>query len=115
MFSLEVTPLNLADVESPHQTPLPGLEEGKRLRDAGLAAADAAWLENARGVATWFCEHYGHVTTDDLHDALEEPRHVNHWGAILKDSRFTCTGYQPSTRPEAHARIIGTWKLRGGE
>ncbi len=91
------------------QLPLTGLE----LKEQGIASLERhRWVDNARVAAVALCSYFGEVNSDDIHDVMPEPPHVNCVGAIFHDKRFAWTGqYVKSKRPEAHGRVIRVWTL----
>ncbi len=95
--------------------PLPGLEEGRRLRDEGLEAFNGdVWVEKAREIAYQMCLDQG--STDAYRIQLVHPRpsfvHPNAVGAIFKDKRFKPGGWRYNPNAPAHGRAIRVWKLR---
>jgi hypothetical protein len=91
------------------QLPLTGLE----LKEQGQRSLERhRWVDRARKWAERYCRGWGIVTSDDVHTVMENPPHVNCFGAIFKDRRFRSTGERVrSTRPEAHGRWIEVWRL----
>ncbi|KKK61302.1 hypothetical protein LCGC14_3015700 [marine sediment metagenome] len=91
------------------------LDEGLRLRDAGIASLERhPWLERARRAAVRLCELQEWVTSDDVQDAMrDDPApHVNAWGALFHDRRFQSTGRTIKTkRRQGHYRDIKVWRL----
>ena len=99
------------------QLPLTGLE----LKEQGIERVSRyAWVDKARVIAEGLCRAKwwvsGTVTSDDLHDVMEDPPHPNCYGAIFHDKRFRWTGqYVKSARREAHGREIRVWRLTDSE
>lgn len=93
------------------------LPEGRRRRDKGIqkvASPHHDWLLASRAIAIRLCRELGLVSSDDLREAgvvLPTGAHVNLWGAVFHDSRFVEDGMTQSKRPEAHGRMIRTWRL----
>lgn len=88
---------------------------GLQLRDEQLdifEQEEAEWLEKARMQARIFCVCYGPVTSDDLWERCP-PKRPNAMGAVFKSKGWKHIGYQKSTRPQAHGRIIGRWEYVG--
>jgi hypothetical protein len=94
-------------------------ETGEQLKRDGIEAVsirNEVWLEKMRGYARHVATQYGDVTSDNLHIyalSIGEPSHPNAYGAILNTRDFEPVGYRPSSRPEAHSRIIRVWRLKG--
>lgn len=88
-------------------------EARKREGIAAVATGRADWLREARAIAEFIARRDGRVTSDDLQDRIELPEgaHVNLWGSVLRAPHFRQIGYEKSRRPEAHARVIGIWRL----
>ncbi len=86
---------------------------GLALRDEGIAKLERhEWMEEARLAAEAMCHIVGYVTSDILHCELDEPPHVNCWGAVFHDKRFRWDGTWVQTkRPSGHARWIRRWVL----
>ncbi len=84
---------------------------GREARDAGRSKADPTWLLEARQMAAELCRQRGYVTTDSLHILLPEPRHPNHWGAVLGKPYFESGEFVQTKRKVGHARYIRRWTL----
>ena len=71
------------------------------------------WLNNARAVAADICQDHGSVTTDDVLEKIGTPIgvHPNVIGSIFRHGAFRRIGFQPTTRPQGHGRLIGVWIL----
>ena len=84
------------------------------LKEAGMekvALNNEEFLDTIRKFASRYATEHGSVTTDDLHKYADAfgvyPKHHNAWGAVFAQKHlWTPIGYQPSERPESHARII---------
>ena len=91
------------------------LDEGLRLRDAGIASLERhPWLERARLAAVRLCELQEWVTSDDVQKwMLDDPApHPNCFGAVFKDPRFRSTDRTVvTTRPQGHYRRVVVWRL----
>ena len=91
------------------------LDEGLRLRDAGIASLERRhrWIDDARDAAEAVCRLLGWVTSDEVHAEMDDPPpHPNCWGAVFHSKRFVATGqWHKSQRPQAHARWIQVWRL----
>ena len=84
---------------------------GREARDAGRSKADPRWVDMARHDAADICREQGYVTTDDLHGLIIEPRHPNHWGAVLGKPYFYKGSQTQTKRKPGHARWIWKWHL----
>lgn len=55
-------------------------------------------------------------TSDDLHEVLTEPAHVNWFGVLIarlaNKGLVERTGYRPSQRREANGRIVSCWTVK---
>jgi len=92
------------------------LREGERRKEVGLARVSgdhSDWVNRARALAAVIAGEEGDVTTDDIQARLSLPEdaHPNLWGSVLRAPMFRRVGYKKSTRAEAHARVIGIWRL----
>ena len=77
-----------------------------------LQISNGLWLAKARMCAVKHAENHGFVTSDDVLEYVGACQSPSVAGAIFKDSRFTKTGYTPSTRPTTHGRAIAVWRLK---
>lgn len=94
------------------------LEKGRALRDTQLtlfAVRDAAFLSRCRALALVIARQDGQVSINDIRAILEPPAGVspNVFGAVFKDARFKAVGYTQATHPEAHARAVRVYALKG--
>lgn len=101
------------------------LEEGERLRDAGIAqAADTIGrkflLELAQDIATLYAQNYGTVTYDHVYAEMVAKGYNpdllgNAAGNVFRGKEWEFSGeWKQSTRVSNHARAIRVWRLREG-
>ena len=88
--------------------------DGLDLRDQALDLLErtrATWIHVARGAAHQAIERFGEVSADDIHRIRPVPEGIDPrvMGAVLNRRRFRFIRYQPSRRPECHARPIAVW------
>ena len=92
--------------------------QGRKLRDAGIALVSIGreeWIEKARKAAIRFAQKHGSVTINDVRGQITLPEQFSHnvWGAIFRSGDFQAVGYTQATHPQAHARVIRIYKLKG--
>lgn len=53
-------------------------------------------------------------TADDLHEILDEPIVLNHWGCLMAHLRphLEKIGYRPSTRPARNGGVVAVWRVK---
>lgn len=77
-------------------------------------AAHEEWIETARELAQSIAAKNGSVTSDDIHEVLPIPGHIDPriMGAVFKPRRlWHCAGYRASKRKINHGRPIAIWEL----
>ena len=74
--------------------------------------SNGLWLAKARQFAVKHAGKHGYVTSDDVLSYVGACQSPSVAGAIFKDSRFTKTGYTPSSRITTHGRDIAVWRLK---
>lgn len=92
---------------------------GAQLRDSQLAlfqARHTEFLERCRKLAVAIASKRGTVSINDIRRKIEVPAgvHPSVLGSVFKDKRFFVSGYTQAEHPQAHARIIRTYALKGG-
>jgi hypothetical protein len=94
------------------------MKSGQELKQMGLDLVESHnvnFTERMRDYATRYCRVHKSVTSDDLrryatsHDI--EPDHKNAWGSIFRKPVWKAIGFEPSTLPSNHGRIIRRWAL----
>lgn len=95
------------------------LIESLRLKDCGITASENGygaydWVLAARGAAFYLAAADGSVTINDVLRFCPKPPHVssNAIGSVMRDKRFKCIGYQPTSKISGHGRIIKIWALK---
>lgn len=92
---------------------------GRQLRDAGIARVTAdpgvmAVINAAREWALSYAALRGRVSINDVRRVCDlSVLHPNAIGSIFRDSRFIAVGFEEATHPEAHARPVRIYQLRG--
>lgn len=96
------------------------LLEGRKRRDQGIAlVADnyPDFLTHCRNIAKCHAKEHGSVSTNDIRKVIGEiPRGVNPkiMGAIFRENCWEAIGYTIAAQPQAHARPIRIFALKGG-
>lgn len=90
---------------------------GRKRKDAGLAMLEhrnSEWLRAMRRLAELIAVEHGRVCIDDLRSRTHPlPTHKNAWGAIFKDKCWRRIGFEPSSIPSNHARVVSVWRYEG--
>lgn len=98
-----------------------GIQEGRALRDAGVAAAGStapgalvtAWKAKANKALEELIREGSYFSADDLVDLVGLPPRRNMLGGVFIGARraglIKPVGYTQASRPEAHARVQRTW------
>lgn len=95
-------------------------EIGRRLRDNQLALFEirqAEFLERCRALAVEVCKRRGTVSINDIRARIAVPPgvHPSVLGSVFKSKVFSVVGFTEAHHPEAHARIIRVYALKGGK
>lgn len=96
------------------------LSVGRALRDSQLALFEmrqADFLESCRALAIEVCKRKGSVSINDIRARLTIPPgvHPSVLGSVFKTKDFFAVGYTEATHPQAHARIVRIYALKGGK
>lgn len=111
--------LPLTSVPDSRQRTARTTAEARAARDVGAQmAADSAhtsWRLAAEAAIRRLAGAGGLFTADDVHNAVGgPPGHVNAVGGLMigaaKRGIIVADGYRQSSRPEAHARAVRTWR-----
>jgi len=94
----------------------PDGEERKRRGIKKAVSKHREELFYVQGVARFLGRHQEIVTVEDVRNAVEGAGKqwtlFNAAGAIFQTNDWQWMGYVRAKRPEAHARIIKTWRLK---
>lgn len=95
-------------------------EVGRRLRDSQLALFEirqAEFLESCRALAIEICKRKGEVSINDIRARISVPPgvHPSVLGSVFKTKAFSVVGYTEAAHPQAHARIVRVYALKGGK
>ncbi len=96
------------------------LLEGKKLRDEGInlvASNHPDFLTRCRNIAKQYAALHGSVSTNDIRRIIGEiPKGINPkiMGAIFKENCWEAIGFTIAEQPQAHARPIRIFSLKGG-
>src|SRR5271169_2687242 len=93
---------------------------GKQLKIKGLGRAvskHADALSYAQAVAREISKEYGIISIEDVRNRIEVGQGKkwtlqNAAGAVFAGGDWEWCGFTRATRPEAHARMIRTWKIK---
>lgn len=93
---------------------------GRALRDSQLALfqlREAEFLETCRALAIEVIKRNGKVSINDIRERLAVPpgTHPSVLGAVFRTKQFRVVGFTEATHPQAHARIVRVYALKGGE
>ncbi|NBT75705.1 MAG: hypothetical protein EBT15_07020 [Betaproteobacteria bacterium] len=91
---------------------------GRARRDQQLAlfeSRDAAFLARCRALAVLVARDKGEVSINDVRSLMELPRGVSPsvFGAVFRHRKFEAIGYTQAAHPDAHARAVRVYKLKG--
>lgn len=94
-------------------------ELGRQLRDSQLALFEmrqAEFLERCRALAVEVCKRQGSVSINDIRRLISVPPgvHPSVLGSVFKRGGFSVVGFTEANHPEAHARIVRVYALKGG-
>lgn len=92
--------------------------EGRDIKNRHLDAFEAReheFLTRCRQVAEMIAMTQGEVCINDVRGLIEIPDglHPSVLGAVFRTKRFKPVGYTEATHPQAHARVIRTYRLAG--
>lgn len=92
---------------------------GRALRDIQLGLFEirkSEFLERCREIAIAIARARGSVSINDIRDQVEIPpgTHPSVLGAVFKRGGFQVVGFTEATHPQAHARIVRIYSLKGG-
>lgn len=95
-------------------------ELGRRLRDSQLALFEirqTEFLERCRALAIEICKRQGRVSINDIRARISVPPNVHPsvLGSVFKTKAFSVVGFTEAAHPEAHARIVRVYALKGGK
>lgn len=88
---------------------------GEELKHAGMNKAaehHKTELETVQAIARDLARIRGVISIDDVREKVENWNLRNAAGRVFAGEEWEWVGYVKSKRPEAHARIIRTWRLR---
>lgn len=93
-------------------------EVGRRLRDSQLALFEirqAEFLDRCRALAVEICKRKGTVSINDIRARIEVPPgvHPSVLGSVFKSQAFSVVGFTEAAHPQAHARIVRVYALKG--
>lgn len=93
---------------------------GRALRDSQLALfqlRDAEFLETCRALAIEVIKRKGTVSINDIRERLTIPAGTNPsvMGAIFRTKQFKVVWFTEANHPQAHARTVRVYALKGGE
>lgn len=96
------------------------LSVGRALRDSQLALFEirqAEFLESCRALAIEVCKRKGTVSINDIRERIAVPPgvHPSVLGSVFKRGLFSVVGFTEATHPQAHARIVRVYALKGGK
>lgn len=96
------------------------LNVGRSLRDSQLALFEirqAEFLESCRALAIEVCKRQGSVSINDIRARISVPPgvHPSVLGSVFKTKAFSVVGYTEAAHPQAHARIVRVYALKGGK
>jgi len=91
---------------------------GVQLKNEGMArvdrAIDSEWKFCCDQIIRLLARNGQEFSSEDVRDWVGEPSHYNAWGVRFRDAVragvIRKTGYTAAKRPEAHARIIATYR-----
>jgi len=88
-----------------------------RLKGMRLAASKHKMeLLYVQGVARFIGRHRVLVTIEDVREAIAQAGRSwtlgNAAGAVFKGNDWECAGFSQARHPEAHARMVRTWRLK---
>lgn len=95
-------------------------EIGRRLRDSQLALFEirqTEFLESCRALAIEVCKRNGRVSINDIRARISVPPgvHPSVLGSVFKTKAFSVVGFTEAAHPQAHARIVRVYALKGGK
>jgi len=95
-------------------------ELGRRLRDNQLALFEirqAEFLERCRALAIEVAKRQGTVSINDIRARISVPAgvHPSVLGSVFKNRSFSVVGFTEAKHPQAHARIVRVYALKGGK
>lgn len=95
-------------------------ELGRRLRDSQLALFEirqTEFLESCRALAIEVCKRNGRVSINDIRARISVPPgvHPSVLGSVFKTKAFSVVGFTEAAHPQAHARIVRVYALKGGK
>lgn len=96
------------------------LNAGRALRDSQLALFEtkhAEFLDACRTLAVEVCKRRGVVSINDIRSRLTVPPgvHPSVLGSVFKTRNFSVVGFTEAAHPQAHARIVRVYALKGGK
>ncbi len=96
------------------------VELGRALRDSQLALFEirqTEFLERCRALAIEVCKRQGSVSINDIRARVSVPPgvHPSVLGSVFKTPAFSVVGFTEAVHPQAHARIVRVYALKGGK
>ena len=88
---------------------------GEERKSAGMKKAaehHKTELETVQAIARDLAKIRGVISIDDVREKVENWNLRNAAGSVFKGAKWEFVAYTRSKRPEAHARIIQTWRLK---
>ncbi len=94
------------------------LQLGEQAKTAGIeliAEHNEDWLECAIATVARLAKNGSTFSVDELRLLVDNPpNHANAWGAVFsiaaRQGLIERVGYQKSTTPSAHARVVAVWR-----
>jgi hypothetical protein len=90
---------------------------GKQLKQAaldGLEAARQDYVLEAREFAVQYAKQRGEISINEIRECCPPPADINPavLGAILRGKQWEPVGYTTAKHPDAHARVIRTYRWK---